>query len=931
MERRADIEAFLPPGPTAHHLRQQLAWFRRPVRFMEEGRRRYGPVFAARFGPAQRAVFVADPEAVREIVRGDAAELRMGDANGLFRPVVGSSSILVLDGDEHLRHRRLMLPAFRRNHVEHFEEVIVEAVERRASRWPVAGRFALQPEMEAIAFATIVRMALGAEDGERVDRLRELFGRMMDLCESPFTLLPEFRREAGGLSPYGRLMRVLAELDEIVYAEIGERRRLRQEDRGEDLLSLLVAARGADGTPMTDREIRDELVTMLMAGQETTTSALAWAFERLARHPRVAERLAEEIESGDETYLDAVIKEVLRQRPPIPVMVRKLRADQRVGGYHCPSGWVLMPSIYLVHREPSVYPDPDEFRPERFLDDPPPGHAWIPFGGGSRRCLGANLAEFELRVVLRTVVPRLRLEPTNAPPEPIRRQRFAFSPRHGAAVAFANGWRGAEESAPRPPVRLPPGPRAPAAVQTARIAADPIAFLDRCRSRYGDAVTIDLLGFGPTVWVTDPDLVKRVLASPDELSGGEANRVTEPIIGSESVVNSEGTVHRDRRRRLSAEFRAGHVERFAELFAEAVATEADVWRPGALELQPAIARITMEVILRVILGVDGAGRRAAIAEAVRDVAAMGNLAALDSAFRADLGPLSPGGRFRGRMDRLDALLAAEIDAARSPGDGREGVLAMLVRARHADGSPLDTREIRDELVGLVIAGQESTGAALAWATDLILRNPAVQARVIAEARIGERAYTDAAIQEALRLRPPVLAAGRIAKRDVSVGEWRVPAGTRLWAPISLVHRDPAHFTSPESFVPERFLDGKPAPMTWIPFGGGNRRCVGMSFALLEMRIVLQTLLSRAYLRPAAGEPERPRLNNAVVVPSGGMVVRYDGPRPQADEQWAERIARRPGRCEADVARIRTLRLPAGGDHERAEAPRRPQDQTASRR
>ena len=216
----------IPPGPSAHHLRQSLAWFNRPVEFMEEGRRRFGPVFAARFGPNHRAVFISDPDAIREIVRGDTAELRMGDANGLFRPVVGSASILVLDGDEHLRHRRLMLPAFRHNHVARFERVIADAVERRAARWPLGGAFAVQPEMEAIAFETIAEIALGSSGGPRVERLRELFGRMMDLCESPFTLLPYFRRELGGLSPYGRLMKVLDELDELVYGEISERRSL---------------------------------------------------------------------------------------------------------------------------------------------------------------------------------------------------------------------------------------------------------------------------------------------------------------------------------------------------------------------------------------------------------------------------------------------------------------------------------------------------------------------------------------------------------------------------------------------------------------------------------------------------------------------------------------------------------------------------------
>jgi cytochrome P450 family 135 len=925
----------LPPGPRAHHLRQQLAWFRRPVRFMEDGRRRYGPVFAARFGPAQRAVFVADPDAVREIVRGDPAVLRMGDANGLFRPVVGSSSILVLDGDEHLRHRRLMLPAFRRNHVAKFERVIIDAVERRAEDWPAGGRFPLQPEMEAIAFTTITEMALGTASGERVARLRELFERMMDLCESPFTLLPEFRREAGGFSPYGRLMRVLAELDEIVYAEIAERRRRRAEDRGEDLLSLLVAAEGADGTPMTDREIRDELVTMLMAGQETTTSALSWAFERLARHPAVAERLAREIDGGDEEYLDAVIKEVLRQRPPIPVMVRKLRAHQRVGGYDCPSGWVLMPSIYLVHREPSVYPEPEAFRPERFLENPPPGHAWIPFGGGARRCLGANLAEFELRVVLRTVIPRLRLEPTTAPAEPIRRQRFAFSPRHGAAVAFANGWRDAEERTPELPARMPPGPRAPAVVQTARFVRDPVEFFERCRDRYGPAVTADLLGFGRTVWITDPKLVRRVLASPDDLRAGAAANVAEPIFGRHSVVTSDGTEHAERRKRLLPPLRSNHVAPFAAMFAQAAEREVADWRAGTtIELLPALYRITMDVVLRTVLGIRSAEEQRRYADAIHAVAAMGNVAALGPAFRVDAGRLSPGGRFARRLRHLDGLIYELIGAARD-GDraDHDDILSMLAHARREDGTRLEDVEIRDELVGLVIAGQETTGTALAWTFDLLLRNPAAHARVIAEAALERSEYTDAAIKEALRVRPPVIAAARIAHEDIELGEWRIPAGTRVWAPMTLVQRDGDSFEGPDRFDPERFLRGKPPAMSWIPFGGGNRRCVGASFAMLEMRIVLQLVLSRAWLRPSS-QPEAPRLNNVIMEPSRGMRVRYDGRREPADQDWARkvlRIAPGSGECEVSPARVRTLRSAGARDRAPAEAHRPPRDRTGSPR
>jgi cytochrome P450 family 135 len=433
----ANREGSVPPGPRSHHLRQQLAWFRRPVAFLEDCRNRYGPIFAARFGPDQHAVFVSDPADVRTIVTGDPELLRMGDSNGLFRPVVGSNSILLLDGEEHQRHRRMMLPALRRDHVERFTEVIEESVVSRIEAWPMDTPIALKEEMEAIAFDTIMRIVFGLERSPREARLRELFPPMMDLCESPYTLLPFFRHRLSGRSPYGRLLDLLVELDDVLFRAISDRRADPYVEEREDLLSVLVRARVEDGTPMTDQELRDELLTMLMAGQETTTAALSWAFERLARNQAVTDRVVGELERGDQGYLDATIREILRQRPPIPVAARKLRAPLELGDYVVPAGWVVMACIHLLHREPAVYPDPDEFRPERFLLDPPPKHAWLPFGGGVRRCLGANLAQLEMRVVLRTVLPRIRFEPVSDAPEAIRRRRFAFSPAEDATLVLS--------------------------------------------------------------------------------------------------------------------------------------------------------------------------------------------------------------------------------------------------------------------------------------------------------------------------------------------------------------------------------------------------------------------------------------------------------------------------------------------------------------
>jgi cytochrome P450 len=288
--------------------------------------------------------------------------------------------------------------------------------------------------MEEISFSTILAVVLGTDSGLAEARIRALFPRLMDLCRSPLTLMPSFRRELGGLSPYGRLMGVVEELDDAIYAEITMRRKDAALEDRRDLLSVLARAKGIDGEPLSDRDLRDEIVTLLMAGWETTTSALAWAFERLARHPEAADRLAASLEEGDRSYLGAVVQETLRQRPVIPALVRKLAAPFSVGEFLFPARWVLMPAVYLLHHDPSTYPDPHEFRPERFLDGPPPGALWIPFGGGVRRCLGVNLAELEMRVVIETAITRLELRPTDPRPERPRRERFTLTPGAGAVL-----------------------------------------------------------------------------------------------------------------------------------------------------------------------------------------------------------------------------------------------------------------------------------------------------------------------------------------------------------------------------------------------------------------------------------------------------------------------------------------------------------------
>jgi cytochrome P450 len=406
----------------------------RPIEFMERCRERYGSIFSIRLGSARDIVVVGDPAYAMDVLSGDPEIFDSGQANLLFRPVLGPNSLLVLDGDVHMEHRRILLPNFRSGHVQTYSEAIGLAVRRRMKNWPMGEAFSLAPEMQAITYEAISRVVFGDAVDERGERLAKLAGDMMDRCASPFTLLPPLRMEMGGLSPYARLMKVMDEIDHLLYEIIDERREDPLSGLRDDVLSVLLRAEHDDASPLEDREIRDEILTMIMAGFETTTAGLAWAFERILREPRVLNRLRAELDAGEEGYLDAVVKEVLRARPAVPIVARKVREPVEIAGYQLPAGTVLMASVYLVHMDPEVYPEPEEFRPERFSEGRPNPRAWIPFGGGVRRCLGASLAQLEMKIAIGTVLRELDLEAVDPAPEPPVRRRFTFAPKNDCLV-----------------------------------------------------------------------------------------------------------------------------------------------------------------------------------------------------------------------------------------------------------------------------------------------------------------------------------------------------------------------------------------------------------------------------------------------------------------------------------------------------------------
>lgn len=426
----------LPPGPSLPPIVQTLWWLTRPVSFMEHCRRRCGEAFSVRFiGFAQPTVFLSDPDVVRALYTESRHGLPPGRSVALL-PVLGADSLLLLEGEEHIARRRLMLPSFHGERMRSYESIIQEVAEREISSWPVGESFALHPHMQAITLEVILRAVFGVVDEQRRQVLRE---RLPHLLGENSSILLQLRvllsRRSRRGDPLENMRELLGEIDEMLLAEISERRADPSVEQREDILSLLICARFEDGSQMSDRELRDQLMTLLLAGHETTATALAWTIDLLLAHPAALSRLIAEVDSGEEDeYMRATVTEALRLRPVVPLAGRRLAREMECDGLHLPAGADVTPAIWLTHTRPDLYPDPYEFRPERFLGQAPATYGWIPFGGGVRRCLGASFAEFEMRIVLASMLRALTFEAASRRPEGVRRRNVTFSPRHGTRV-----------------------------------------------------------------------------------------------------------------------------------------------------------------------------------------------------------------------------------------------------------------------------------------------------------------------------------------------------------------------------------------------------------------------------------------------------------------------------------------------------------------
>lgn len=430
MPSRASIKRSLPPGPRTPSVVQALHYGVDPFDFFARARRRFGDIFTVRM-MGLTWVVLADPASIQELFRQGPADVDSGVANLSLRPVLGTNNVLLMDGDAHLHRRRLVLPAFQGDALRTFQPVIADVADRELASWPTGRPIPLLPAMERITLEVILRVVFGVDEAERLQRFNTELQRLlawttsirrsllfMVLGPDRLTRLPAYRRHAG-------------QANRALFAEIERRRASAELADGRDVLTQLLRARDEDGRPLDNQQLRDELVTLMVAGHQTMTATLAWAAHDLARAPGYQERIA----AGEEGLALAVVREALRLHPVVPVAgIRQLRKPMEILGHHLAAGTTVTPCTALVHRDPALFPDPNGFVPERFLDGRPPSGLWFPFGGGARRCLGANLAEMEMSIILERLAKTCTLEAPRERPEGLWRRGVILIPRRRARV-----------------------------------------------------------------------------------------------------------------------------------------------------------------------------------------------------------------------------------------------------------------------------------------------------------------------------------------------------------------------------------------------------------------------------------------------------------------------------------------------------------------
>jgi cytochrome P450 len=427
----------LPPGPSLPTAVQTLLMGFRQDDFLAWALDRYGDPFTVRMPQGRTLIMFSSPTAIKQIFSASPDDLHAGESTGaILEPFVGTNSLLLLDGARHLRERRMMMPSFHGERMATYVRVMADATRRDMAGWPLNEPFSMRSHTQAITLDVIMRAIFGVDDEAGLERLRDSLQVLLSSSVNPQLLLPIFRRRAGGLSPWAHFLDLRKQIDAALFSEIERRRHDPEIERRTDILSMLIQAQYEDGTALNDPDLRDELITLLLAGHETTATALAWAFDLLLHHPDVLAHLQQQLAAGDDTYLDATIKEVLRIRPVIPQVGRKLKRPIEIDGSPLPEGVIAVANILLTHKRADIYPEPERFRPERFIERPADTYTWIPFGGGTRRCLGAAFATTEMKVVLKTVLAEARLRAADPEPEATARRMITMVPKHGTRVVL---------------------------------------------------------------------------------------------------------------------------------------------------------------------------------------------------------------------------------------------------------------------------------------------------------------------------------------------------------------------------------------------------------------------------------------------------------------------------------------------------------------
>jgi cytochrome P450 len=433
----------LPPGPEILPAIQVLRWMRTPFRVLDECHARFGDAFTMRLpGLSSGVVVVSDPLAVKDVFGLGPDEGHAGKANFVLKPLLGEHSLLLLDGAEHLRQRKMILPAFHGERMHAYGRTMIGLTHEEIDRWPLGKRFAVHRPMQEITLGVIVRTVFGVQGGPRFAELAELLKRVLDIAQHPIYLFPWMQKDLGRLSPWGRFLRFGERASAILRAEI--RRGREQGTQGRtDVLAMMLDARDEKGAPLSEDEIHDELVTLLVAGHETTATALAWALRWLLPDRELLGKLKDEIATagGDPLkiakleLLEGTVKESLRLQPVIPMVGRVLQGREKIGTWDLPAGTFVAPAIYLVHRREALYSEALKFKPERFLEFKPAAWEWLPFGGGLRKCVGAAFAMYEMKMVLATMLPRIEMRLATERVKPVRRA-VTITPSEGLPVVL---------------------------------------------------------------------------------------------------------------------------------------------------------------------------------------------------------------------------------------------------------------------------------------------------------------------------------------------------------------------------------------------------------------------------------------------------------------------------------------------------------------